>query len=239
MCASGLIPSSSVLSIFHLPSLPFFFSTSSISVSLPLLFTFFFPLVLAHALKMAPCSPVRAPASDIDHQRLSSDSVIELDSDVVPASSKVEGHDDLIHQIAHSLSRLSKSDRPLNSSGDDINTFLDSTSDPELDPNSDQFKSRKWVNNMLQMTAQDTHRYPRRSAGVSFRNLNVYGHGTAADYQVNFANIWLKAAACLWGIFAPRKKVKIEILRDLVGIVHKGEMLVVLGRPGRYGNWKS
>lgn len=149
------------------------------------------------------------------------------------SSGNDEHRDEEIHQLARRFSQLSK-DIVISSSEEGINTFLDPTGDPELDPSSDQFKSRKWVRNMLQMTCQDSNRYPRRTAGVSFRNLNVYGYGTATDYQTNFANIWLKAARSLWNRFTSQKKIRIDILRDLEGIVRSGEMLVVLGRPGRY-----
>lgn len=151
-----------------------------------------------------------------------------------PDSSGDDDHrDEEIHQLARSFSRLSK-DIVISDSEEGINTFLNPTSDPELDPSSDQFKSRKWVRNMLQMTCQDPSRHPRRTAGVSFRNLNVYGYGTATDYQTNFANIWLKAARSIWNCFISQKKIRIDILRDLEGILRSGEMLVVLGRPGRY-----
>lgn len=154
-----------------------------------------------------------------------------------PESSGTDEHpddpDEQIHQLARSMSQLSKNVDTSALSKEGINTFLDSTSDPELDPNSDRFNSHKWVRNMLQMTRQDPDRYPRRTAGVSFRNLNVYGYGTATDYQMNFANVWFKAARSLWGKISPQKRVRIDILRDFEGIVHSGEMLVVLGRPGR------
>jgi hypothetical protein len=116
-----------------------------------------------------------------------------------------------------------------------INTFLETEEDPELNPNDpDNFNSRKWAKNFLQMTSRDPDRYPRRTAGVSFRNLNVFGYGTAADYQTNFGNAWLKMASWVQGQLGLREKKRIDILRNFEGIVHEGEMLVVLGRPGRY-----
>jgi hypothetical protein len=154
----------------------------------------------------------------------------ESDFVVSPETPTKQDRDKDIRKLARSLSQIQKA--PFSSEGA-INTFLDPTSDPELDPNNDQFNSRKWVRNMLRMSSQDPDRYPHRTAGVSFRNLNVYGYGTAADYQMNFANFWLKAAGSLKGLFNSQRKVRIDILRDFEGIVHSGEMLVVLGRPGR------
>jgi ATP-binding cassette, subfamily G (WHITE), member 2, PDR len=112
--------------------------------------------------------------------------------------------------------------------------FLDPETDPELNPTSTKFNARKWVKNFLRFVSLDPDRYPRRTAGVSFRNLNVYGFGTAADYQMDVANAWLKAAGWFRSLVVRREKIRIDILRDFEGLVRSGEMLVVLGRPGRY-----
>lgn len=154
-----------------------------------------------------------------------------------PVSESGDDRDRQITTLALSLSQVSRQNSLRSGeTSEGINTFLDSTSDPELDPNSGQFKSRKWAKNIIQMTSRDPDRYPRRTAGVSFRNLNVFGYGTAADYQMNFANFWLKGAGWFRNILGFQKKVRIDILRDFEGIVHSGEMLVVLGRLGRYVN---
>ena len=154
-----------------------------------------------------------------------------FDESATPADSD-KTRDQEITKLARTFSQLSQAEKVNSSSQNGINTFLDHASDPELDPHSPNFNSRKWVKNILQIT-RDPDRYPRRTAGVSFRNLNVFGYGTAADYQMNFANIWLKLAAGARRIFGIGKKVRIDILRDFEGIVDHGEMLVVLGRPGR------
>ncbi|GMG30719.1 unnamed protein product [Aspergillus oryzae] len=88
-----------------------------------------------------------------------------------------------ITTLARTLSRISQT----NSGTEGLNPFLN-TSDPELDPNSDQFNSRKWTKNLLHITSRDPERYPRRTAGVSFRNLNAFGYGTAADYQATWGD---------------------------------------------------
>ncbi|PYH67281.1 pleiotropic drug resistance family ABC transporter [Aspergillus vadensis CBS 113365] len=133
-----------------------------------------------------------------------------------------------ITALARSLSHLSSK----SGIGEGTNTFLDPTSDPELDPNSEQFNSLKWTKNLLRITSRDPDRYPRRTAGVSFRNMNVFGYGTAADYQANVANMWLKGFGWFRKKLGYGKKVRIDILRDFEGFVHSGELLVVLGRPG-------
>lgn len=132
-----------------------------------------------------------------------------------------------ITELARGLSRLSQK----SVSGDGVNPFLN-VSDPELDPNSEQFNSRKWTKNLLHITLRDPERYPRRTAGVSFRNLNAFGYGTAADYQATVSNVWLKAVGWVRGLVGGGNKVRIDILRNFEGFVRSGEMLVVLGRPG-------
>ena len=130
-------------------------------------------------------------------------------------------------QLARQFSEMSQL------GGHPPNPFLDPEADPELNPTSTQFNAAKWAKNFLRFVSCDPDRYPRRTAGVSFQNLNVYGFGTAADYQMNVANAWLKAAGWLRSLIFNREKIRIDILRDFEGLVRSGEMLVVLGRPGR------
>lgn len=136
---------------------------------------------------------------------------------------------EMIAELARRFSRISQKSIV----GDGTNTFLNPTSDPELDPNSDRFNSRKWTKNLLHITSRDPDRYPKRTAGVSFRNLNAFGYGTAADYQTDVANMWLKGFGWLRNALGYGNKVRIDILRNFEGFVRSGEMLVVLGRPGR------
>ncbi|PWY89089.1 hypothetical protein BO70DRAFT_330889 [Aspergillus heteromorphus CBS 117.55] len=188
------------------------------------------------AIPPTPPAPVGASA-------LSSAVGGELGSSIhttIPPEEKTEGSDSACreseerenHQkivaLAHSLSHLSQK----SSTGEGTNTFLDPTGNPELDPNSDQFNSRKWTKNLLRVTSRDPDRYPRRSAGVSFRNLSAFGYGTAADYQENVPNVWLKGFGWLRDKLGHGNKVRIDILRNFEGFVRSGEMLVVLGRPG-------
>ena len=68
--------------------------------------------------------------------------------------------------------------------------------------------------------------------GVTYQSLNVYGFGTATDYQKTFANSPLAFLSLLGRLQGLAKKSRIDILRDLEGLVSSGEMLLVLGRPG-------
>ncbi|OAL54233.1 BcATRO, ABC transporter [Pyrenochaeta sp. DS3sAY3a] len=101
-----------------------------------------------------------------------------------------------------------------------------------LDPKSTNFRPRAWTEALIHLKSRDPERFPKRTAGISFRNLNVYGFGNITDYQRSVGNIWLGLFGeirRLAGISSPRK---IEILRDFEGLVQSGEMLVVLGPPG-------
>ncbi|KAL9101511.1 MAG: hypothetical protein Q9163_003237 [Psora crenata] len=112
------------------------------------------------------------------------------------------------------------------------NPFTDSKDvDPSLDPTSDHFKPEAWVKTLLGLQSRDPERYPQRVAGVAYKDLNVHGFGSLADYQRTFGNYPL-ALLSLFNRLAGKRKRKIQILRNFEGVVRSGEMLVVLGRPG-------
>lgn len=173
----------------------------------------------------APISPVSQ-----SHYELNTSDEVSEENMTTPMAEEEIRHKE-ITTLARSFSNASQKAASTNGQHDVINTFLDPTQDPTLDPHSDQFSSLNWVRNMLQMT-RDSDLYPKRTAGVSFRNLNVFGYGSGADYQINFANTWLKMFNWAKSKAGFGKKVRIDILRDFEGLVNAGEMLVVLGRPG-------
>ncbi|PGH16168.1 hypothetical protein AJ79_01935 [Helicocarpus griseus UAMH5409] len=144
-------------------------------------------------------------------------------------SSQVKDLSELARRMSHISRRSSVYTQDTEG---DINPFLDLESDPELNPANEKFNVRKWMKSILRITSRDPERYPKRTAGVSFRNLNVHGYGTAADYQTDVGNIWLKAFGGLKNMVGLGEKVRIDILRNFEGLVKSGEMLVVLGRPG-------
>lgn len=148
-------------------------------------------------------------------------------------SSMDAAQEEEVTELARRVSHISRRSSTFTADDGSPNPFLHPERDPSLDPHSDQFNVRRWVKSILHVVSRDPERYPTRTAGVSFRNMNVYGFGTAADYQSNVANSWLKAAGGIKRMFGYGKKVRIDILRDFEGLVKSGEMLVVLGRPGR------
>ncbi|KAL2818002.1 ABC-2 type transporter-domain-containing protein [Aspergillus granulosus] len=100
-----------------------------------------------------------------------------------------------------------------------------------LDPNGEKFNARAWCKAILQLQTEDEQAYPPRTLGVAFSNLNVHGFGSDTDYQKSVGNVWLQALGLLRRALGQRQR-KIEILRDLDGLVEAGELLVVLGPPG-------
>ncbi|KAJ7627633.1 ABC-2 type transporter-domain-containing protein [Mycena polygramma] len=109
-----------------------------------------------------------------------------------------------------------------------INPFKDTEGDERLDPRSARFDLDAWLKSVMHFQSRDPEGFPKRTAGVTFRNLNVHGVGSATDYQKTVGNSLFGAFSALGG----GGKRKIQILRDFDGVLKSGEMLLVLGRPG-------
>jgi ATP-binding cassette, subfamily G (WHITE), member 2, PDR len=129
-----------------------------------------------------------------------------------------------VHQLARRLTKQSTY------SNLDANP-LEASADSQLNPNSPNFSAKAWARSLVNLQERDPDQNPMRTAGVAFRNLNVYGYGAATDYQKTVANIWLQAAGAVRKLFGGQQR-RIDILRNFDGIVNAGEMLVVLGPPG-------
>jgi hypothetical protein len=112
------------------------------------------------------------------------------------------------------------------------NPFL-SSNIPSLDPNSKEFDPKQWIRALLDITSRDAERYPSRTSGVSHRNLTAYGFGSNVNYQADVLSIFSRGAEMAMTLLGRRKR-KSQILQDFDGLVKSGEMLLVLGRPGRY-----
>lgn len=116
------------------------------------------------------------------------------------------------------------------------NPFADRIVNPQLDPRSPEFSIRAWLSNLNRFTSQ----HPANSQlqlGVCFRNLSVSGSGSPTDYQKTVSNVFLSIPSLVrsWfklGPSASSRSRKIPILHGFDGVVHSGEMLLVLGRPG-------
>lgn len=99
-----------------------------------------------------------------------------------------------------------------------------------IDPNSDNFNPKAYVKALYNLQQQNDG-VKGRTAGVAFRNLGAYGHGTTMDYQTNVGSALLQAVAGIRKIFGGGQH-RINILRNFDGLVRAGEMLIVLGPPG-------
>jgi ATP-binding cassette subfamily G (WHITE) protein 2 (PDR) len=100
------------------------------------------------------------------------------------------------------------------------------------DPFSENFNSHEWIKSLLAITSRDPDKYPRRTAGIAFKNLSVHGFASDVEYQPTVGNVILSGLGSIWDFIARRKR-KVEIIKHFDGIVEAGEMLVVLGPPGR------
>jgi ATP-binding cassette, subfamily G (WHITE), member 2, PDR len=108
---------------------------------------------------------------------------------------------------------------------------LEAGPDSKLNPNSRNFSAKAWAKALLNLREQDPEQNPMRTAGVAFRNLNVYGFGTSSDYQRTVGNAILRVVG-MFRRLAGTGQRRIDILQNFEGIVRAGEMLVVLGPPG-------
>jgi hypothetical protein len=133
-----------------------------------------------------------------------------------------------IQELALQITQASKAS--INTEGVS-NPFIGS-SDPAIDPQSDSFNFKAWLRNLGRMASHEKDKSPHPNAGVSFRNLNVHGFGSLTDYQKDFGNVLLEGVG--WAQKMTGKgQNRIQILKEFDGLVKEGEMLVVLGSPGR------
>jgi ATP-binding cassette subfamily G (WHITE) protein 2 (PDR) len=134
---------------------------------------------------------------------------------------------DEISNLARSLSEHSTQDEK----GNTVNPFF--SKDSLLDPKSKDFSPRAWLEALVGVTSRDPDRYPNKTAGVAFRDLSAHGFGKVTDYQKTFGNYAFELLSLGKKIIGRQQVTRIQILRDFDGLVKKGQMLLVLGRPGR------
>ncbi|CAG79546.2 ABC-2 type transporter-domain-containing protein [Yarrowia lipolytica] len=113
----------------------------------------------------------------------------------------------------------------------DVNPYVEASAEPELDPWSGEFNSRKWIKTVLGLKERFGNS-KGITAGVSFKNLGAYGYGSRSDYQKTFLNVIVATGDLLRSAIGAKRTSKIQILRKCDGLVLPGETCVVLGRPG-------
>ncbi|KXH52376.1 ATPase [Colletotrichum salicis] len=100
-----------------------------------------------------------------------------------------------------------------------------------LNPSSPYFNARKWAKTFYNIRTDTSEGNPPKTTDIAFKNLNVFGYGTSTDYQKSVGNVFLEAASLVKKLTGAKEQ-RIDILHDLKGVVHSGEMLAVLGPPG-------
>lgn len=104
--------------------------------------------------------------------------------------------------------------------------------DSILNPASPSFRPRAFAKSLLNLQARDPEKWKQRTAGFAFKDLSVFGFGSGTDYQKDVGNVFLELVGLAKKLVGAAKPRKIDILQNLDGVVHNGEMLVVLGPPG-------
>ncbi|KAF1813814.1 ABC-2 type transporter [Eremomyces bilateralis CBS 781.70] len=100
-----------------------------------------------------------------------------------------------------------------------------------LDPNGSLFSARLWAKSFFDLRTSTSGGNPPRTTGISWTNLNAYGFGSATGFQKSVGNVFLDGVNVFNKLFC-KEQQRIDILRDLDGVVHSGEMFAVLGPPG-------
>lgn len=129
--------------------------------------------------------------------------------------------DEDVHELARKLTRQSTATP---------GTLFPAPEEGPLDPNSPSFDARKWAKAFYHLRSGTSGTGPR-TAGFAFRDLDVYGYGTATDFQKSVGNIFLEGVTMARQLLHERRS-RVDILHGLEGVVHSGEMLAVLGPPG-------
>ena len=138
------------------------------------------------------------------------------------------------HQDAQSLSRAGS--RHQGGGGGDVNSesgdFLIEKGG-ELDPFSENFNVKAWTRKIVGVTTRDPELHPKRTAGVAFRNLQVHGFGSDTGFQQTVGNAPYAGFGSIRELIGGKKR-KVDILKGFDAVLDAGDMLVVLGPPGRY-----
>lgn len=129
-----------------------------------------------------------------------------------------EQHEREVHDLVRKFTTQSQQHQ--------LGSPFDAQQNSKLDPSSEHFRAKDWARSFydLRYSSEET---VARVAGVAFKSLDVWGKGSPTDFQATVGNKILKLPA-LFG----RGTQKIEILRDLDGLILPGEQLCVLGPPG-------
>lgn len=185
------------------------------------------------APKERPVSPTRETTPSTLNEKAGYQAGYHNPQDkIVADASSIDEEDEKrnneVKQLARKLSRTSS----YHSEGSDVNPF-DAPEGSRLNPHSAGFSAKAWTKRAMEFHRDDPESGPSRTAGLAYKNLNVYGFGTPTDYQKSVANIWLGLVGVVKKLVGQGGQTRIDILRNFEGLVYNGELLVVLGPPGR------
>lgn len=155
------------------------------------------------------------------------------DDDTATLDEDARAQGDVV-KLARRLSRISTTkDGAHHLAAGEKDDPLHPQQDSIYDPWSSNFDPVAWAKAVYSAHSSDPEAVPLRTSGVAFANLSVHGFGTDTDYQSTVGNSPLKAIGSGKALLGGNAKKKIQILQGLDGILESGEMLVVLGPPGR------
>jgi ATP-binding cassette subfamily G (WHITE) protein 2 (PDR) len=160
----------------------------------------------------------------MDEERANEARITELARQLTRQSSR--------HQDAQGLSRPGT--RQSGGAGDinsDSGDFLIEKG-TELDPFSENFNVKAWTRKIVGVTSRDPQLHPKRTAGVAFRNLQVHGFGSDTGFQQTVGNAPYAGFGTIRELVGGKKR-KVDILKGFDAVLDAGDMLVVLGPPGR------
>lgn len=159
------------------------------------------------------------------------------DADTISSTTQIDKMDgnqlavDMEDEIEEMVRQLTRHSTHFSSSNAK-NPFFEEDKETTWHPDSPFFKPKDWVRSLIAAQSQDPERFLQRSVGVAFKNLHVHGFGSPTDYQKDVFNALLSVGGLVRNLVGVGKQ-KVHILNNFNGLVRSGEMLVVLGRPGR------
>lgn len=147
------------------------------------------------------------------------------------AKEEKESEDDMENEVEDMVRQLTRHSTHF-SQANASNPFFEENKETTWHPDSPNFRTKDWIRALIAAQSQDPDRFLSRSAGVAFKSLSVHGFGSPTDYQKDVFNALLSIGGLVRGLVGSGKQ-KVQILHNFNGLVKSGEMLVVLGRPGR------
>jgi len=173
-----------------------------------------------------PHEPGQENRPDKNDQHASDTASTQSSTDVPGDKERVVNMEGEVEEMVRQLTRYSS-----RFSAHGSNPFFEE-GETTWNPDSPNFKVKDWIRALVAAQSRDPERFRPRTAGVAFKNLYVHGFGSPTDYQKDVFNSVLSLGGLARRIVGSGLQ-KIQILDDLSGVVRSGEMLLVLGRPGR------